>query len=269
MAIAQDFSPAGLNSVIEANMQEFWANFGRAPGAELHDEPDLLWFATGTPVAALNGVLRARFRPEEMESRVDMTLAHFGQRKLPLFWHVTPSMRSDELENCLQTQGMRRRPWDPPGMAVDLLAVKEDLPSPAGLTIRPVEDKESLQKWIDVSCSGAPETANVYSGIYGGLGLGPDAPLRHYVGSLNGEPIGVASLFLSAGVASVQLVVTVPQARRQGIGTAMTLATLREARDLGYRIGILTSSKVGYGVYLRLGFQEYCRFRIYELASAL
>lgn len=43
----------------------------------------------------------------------------------------------------------------------------------------------------------------------------------------------------------------------------MTLSLLREARALGYRIGILHSSGVPLRMYRRLGFKEYCKIAYY------
>ena len=43
-------------------------------------------------------------------------------------------------------------------------------------------------------------------------------------------------LVFGAGVAAVHWVVTLPEMRHLGIGTAMTLAALREARTIGYRM---------------------------------
>ena len=64
-------------------------------------------------------------------------------------------------------------------------------------------------------------------------------------------------LVFGAGVAAVHWVVTLPEMRHLGIGTAMTLAALREARTIGYRIAILTASPYGGGIYRRIGFRAY------------
>jgi len=46
----------------------------------------------------------------------------------------------------------------------------------------------------------------------------------------------------------------------------MTLMAAREARQAGYRIGILTASPMGINIYRRLGFKETCIVGTYEWA---
>jgi predicted acetyltransferase len=53
-------------------------------------------------------------------------------------------------------------------------------------------------------------------------------------------------------------VATVPHARGRGLDAILTCAPLIEARTLGYRVGVLQSSEMGYNIYRRLGFQKLC-----------
>ena len=100
--------------------------------------------------------------------------------------------------------------------------------------------------------------------MFGGQGFGPETPWLLFMGTVNGQPVATSRLFCAGGVAGIYHVATVPQARGQGFGTAMTLAAAHAGRGLGYRVGVLYASPVGYGVYRRLGFQEYCHIDLYE-----
>ncbi|HXX79773.1 MAG TPA: GNAT family N-acetyltransferase, partial [Ktedonobacteraceae bacterium] len=61
-----------------------------------------------------------------------------------------------------------------------------------------------------------------------------------------------------AGVAGIYGVATIPQYRRQGIAATMTLHALHEAHKLGYRISILSPSKMSDALYRRIGFRDFC-----------
>jgi GNAT superfamily N-acetyltransferase len=104
--------------------------------------------------------------------------------------------------------------------------------------------------------------------VYRRLGLGD--PWRHYLGRLDGKPVATTTIYLAAGVAGVYFVMTVPEARRRGIGAAITRAALQDARDTGHtgstgvRYGVLGSSPAGRSVYAGLGFREYCTIDLYE-----
>jgi GNAT superfamily N-acetyltransferase len=108
------------------------------------------------------------------------------------------------------------------------------------------------------------KVAKVLLDVFGHRGFHEHLPWRLYVGSLRSEPVGASRLFVGGGVAGTYAVGTVPNKRRQGIGTAMTLAPLLEARRLGYRIGVLRGAEMALGIYHRLGFTDVCRFGIYE-----
>jgi ribosomal protein S18 acetylase RimI-like enzyme len=153
------------------------------------------------------------------------------------------------------------------------MALKEGLPAPPGLTIEPAGDIETVRQWYQVMTAvfgwpGFLVDALVEFGA--SVGLGAQSPVRYYLGRLKGEPVATSALLLGAGVAGIYGVTTVPEARRQGIGTAMTVAPLREARALGYRVGVVhtgVSNERALGVYHKIGFQEYCKMGSYEWTS--
>jgi GNAT superfamily N-acetyltransferase len=153
-----------------------------------------------------------------------------------------------------------------PGMAADLSAMQE-VAVPAKFRIERVRNGQQLEIWAQTLAQDFGEgerEANWVRDIYRKVGLGDDVPFRHYLGWMGDKAVATASLFCGAGAAGIYFVMTVPEARRQGIGAAITLAALRDAREMGYRVGVLGASGPGYPVYKRIGFQEYCQIGIYE-----
>ncbi len=263
--ILEDFSVSALIRAIEANLWEFCAHLGQSSQVELHDRIDMLWYATGIASPMLNGVLRTQLAPGETDARIEVTLDYFRSRKLPLMWWIGPSTQPVDLDKHLESHGFTLRA-DMLGMAIDLVALKECLPSPPHLTIKPVEDIETLREWAHLFAVtfGFPDsTVSTFCDLFAGLGLGQHLPLHHYVGWLKGDPVACSSMFLAAGVAGIYNVGTVADERGQGIGAALTWEPLCKARKMGYRIGILHSSQVGSSVYRRIGFEEYCKLRTY------
>jgi GNAT superfamily N-acetyltransferase len=154
-----------------------------------------------------------------------------------------------------------------PGMAIDLEAPQAALTAPTSLQITRVADAQTLAVWSDTLAQGfgeGPREAAWVGAMYQRIGFDDAVPWRHYLGYHDRRPVATASLFCGAGVAGIYFVFTTPAARRQGIGAAITFAALQEARRLGYRIGVLGASDMGYSVYQRLGFREYCTIGIYE-----
>jgi GNAT superfamily N-acetyltransferase len=89
------------------------------------------------------------------------------------------------------------------------------------------------------------------------VGFGPGQPLRHFLARLGGRPVSAAVGFLGAGVVGLYWVGTLPEARRRGLGAAVSLAPLLAARAAGVRVGILHASSMGVPVYQRLGFRQH------------
>lgn len=187
------------------------------------------------------------------------TLALFKSKRVTrLWWFADPSAEAD-LINRLVANGLTFGDGLP-GMATDLLELPNQLPQVTGLEIVPVTTKEMLKHWVRIMRIGYGLSDTIESSFFDLFAsLEFDLHMRYYIAFVNGEPVAVSQLFLSAGVGGIYCVATVPNARKQGIGAAVTLAPLIDARQMGYRVGILQSSQMGYPVYRQLGFQEYCK----------
>ena len=264
------FSEDLLIRAIESNGEEFLLALGRAAGAEERDDGRVRWAIGNCPIDYHNCVVRAELTPKEADGVILESLERFRVRGVPGSWHVGPSMRPPDLGERLLAHGFDYG-GDDIGMAVDLSAPREDLSVPGDLTVERVRDERDLAAWRDTlaaSFGEGPVEAEWVGEMYRRVGLGDDVPWRHYLGRLDEEPVATSTLFLGAGVAGIYFVCTAERARRQGIGAAITLAALHDAREMGYRVGVLGSSEMGYPVYRRLGFREYCRIGLYEYHSA-
>jgi GNAT superfamily N-acetyltransferase len=126
---------------------------------------------------------------------------------------------------------------------------------------------DELRAWAQVFTMGYGLPSGWEPEIYElQLHLGLGFPVRNYIGYLNGVPVSAACLFLGAGVAGIYNVATLPGARGKGIGAAVTLRPLHNAREMGYRIGVLQSSRLGFSVYQKLGFRHLCQIEYFYRA---
>ena len=262
--ILKDFSTPILAAVIKSN-QSAWFNYlGRSPKAELCDSPEFNWVLTGLTHPLLNVIVRTQLNPTNVDERIAETLAYFQSRNVTQFtWWIEPSSQPVDLGEHLLRHGLTSSDAGS-GMAVDLLALNEDLVSPSGLTIEAVANEKTLEDFVHAifpSFGGLDTEEIACLELFAGLGF--EMPLRSYVGFWDGMPVATSQLFLDAGVAGIYWVATVPEARRKGIGAAVSLAALRDARAMGYRIAVLGASPMGECLYRRLGFQEYRRMNNY------
>jgi len=174
-----------------------------------------------------------------------------------LFW-VGPCTTPTNLDEILVQNG-----WvhlaSPPAMVIDL----ESLEAPQlleGFQLCRVANEGELSVWHQAIANGfgmSIEVAQMF-------GWNPSDQIRFYTAFLNEDVVGTTALVLQDGVAGIYCLSTLPEFRARGIGSALTLLPLLEARSEGYHVGTLQSSKMGLPVYLRLGFQEVCKLRMFS-----
>lgn len=262
--IFRDVSPAGLARANELNVQAFKRLIGVEFGGEVVEKPGLTLTVTLIPYPFFNGVADAHLTAASAAQAIAEASAYFAARQSPWAWSIGPSTEPANLSDVLLAAGFAED--DPePAMGMDLEKLTL-FPSPSGLRIERVRTPELLAVWQRTAVEGfgmPSEASAIFARTTPTTNLADDAPMRQYLGWAGDVPVATCLLVLAAGVAGIYTVSTIGRMRGRGIGAAMTVAALREAREMGYRVGILQASAMGYSVYERLGFREHFRYRVF------
>lgn len=254
---------------VKSNLYEFFKLLSRCSTTEMLVKQS--WIRWHTPVSHpwFKGMLCLNPTASLDADLVQKTISYFSAHNASGFtWWFNPDLPSQAWKSLLEPYGLCYDD-NTPGMAVELASVNFNQESPRDFQIEPVLDLDKLKLWTKTFVKGYELPAETAPELYSLMkDLGFELPLRNYIGYWHGKPAATSNLFLSEGAAGVMFVATLPEARGQGIGTAMTLAPLRDAKALGYKIGILQSSGAGLNVYQRLGFRQVCRMEHYYWSGA-
>jgi len=235
-------------------------DFGRVPGAEVHDEPGLLWFTMPSRSSWLNGASRTDLGASAADAairRVVDTLHPLGRN---VKWHLGPTTRPKDLASRLGNAGFEPSDLNIPGMAVPLDALVRP-PQPDGLELQAARREADLLEWLDAfdrSFGGEPKGRDhPWFTPFVHLALA-DGPCRLFVGRVDGRPAACSLAFVGGGAVGLYGIGTVPEFRGRGYGSAATLAAIDWGREKGADIAILHATELGEPVYRRLGFEAMC-----------
>ena len=253
-----------LTRAIKANVYLCWHVVLRSPGVEIITGPKLTCWHTAVPLHLFQIIL--------IKQPGDDGDKHMLQEAIDFF-----TVRGVTALTCFFDVGVPVAGWiEPlrelgftldagmPGLAIDLDLLREGRPVAGEFHIQAIQDHEAFSEWVRPYILGSEMSSEVGEPLFDLFArAGHQLPFRHYMGYLDGKPVATSSLFLGAGVAGIYNVATLPEARRKGIGAAVTAAPLKDAKSLGYRAGILHASPMGLPVYERLGFRRLCNVEWY------
>ena len=265
--IQTDLSDEAIVTAIRANLCDFFRHLSRGvPEEHFEDGKFTRWYSS-LMHPWFNGVLSSDPPVESDEAFIEETILYFRRKKVGVFtWWMEPHLKPSAWESVLSKHGFGFSN-DTPGMAADLQALNKPIQTVDGLEVRALADEESLHTWTHIFTSGYGLPSDWETSIYDlWMKLGLGFPMRNYLGYLNGEPVSCSTVFFGGGVAGIYCVATLPEARGKGIGAALTLRPLQDAHEMGYRIGILQSSEMGFNVYKRLGFRHLCQIENFYLS---
>ncbi len=248
-----------LAHAVEGNLFALFRSMAVLQGYEIFEGAGLSHHYTWPTNPMFKGVWRARLAPDEADAAIEKTVDWFKAREAPyVFWWTGADDQPADLPVRLIEHGFALNILGDPGMGADLHTLDETDRTPSGFHVEQVYDQSGLEDWRDAFITAydiPPFTGQAWVDATLAAG-GADAPWKPYVGYLDDKPVACNILYTGAGVAGVYGVGTVPEARRMGIGAAITLRPLLDARAQGYRYGVLFSTGLGHRMYLKLGFHN-------------
>lgn len=265
--IQTDVSNEGLVAATRSNMCDLFRHISRSNPAEHFENQGFARWYTPLPHPWFNGVLCSNLYNDGDEGFIDATIQYFREKGVDtITWWMEPHLKPSDWNPALARHGFGFTN-NTPGMAIDLHEMKESVHQVEGLEIRIAGDAETLSSWANIFIKGYGLPAAWETLTFDlWLQLGLDLPFRNYLGYLNGKPVSTSTVFYGGGAAGIYCVSTLPEARGRGIGAAITLKPLQEAREMGFRVGVLQSSEMGFNIYKTLGFRHLCQIESFYLS---
>lgn len=258
-----------LEAAVSSNLYALFRSMHVIPGCEVLETESISFHHAFPSNPMFKGVWKARFSKEETEAKIAQAVQWFSEREAPsFFWWIDSQTEPADLAQHLRRHGFDGNSTRDPGMVLKLDALSDHLSCPLTFTSRAAVAQPALDDWRTAFVTAFETPVSLgQAWVDATQSRHPDQiPWRLYVGYVDGIPVATSILFNGAGVAGLYGVGTVPHARNQGIGGAMTVTALLDARQEGYQFAVLFSSRQGYPVYKRLGFREVgCKIALFVL----
>jgi Acetyltransferase (GNAT) domain len=237
-----------------------WASKG-----SLHQDGSALFFAGGSWIPVVgNGAFRTDDATDPA-GFLAQTDAFFGRRKRGYSIKVRDDGKDDDLRVACEAHDLV--PLGEPTPQMICYQRLDTPPLPEGISLRAVHDEQGVTDFGTVN-------ADAY-GTYGMPGevfvqmfdrpqrVVADVSTAIVVAYRGEQPVATALTFLSGGVASLQWVGTVADARQLGLGRVVTVWATNAAFDMGATSVTLQASPMGAPLYAKLGYETRYHYRDY------
>jgi GNAT superfamily N-acetyltransferase len=233
------------------------ASFAKLLGGHpaLKSEPGFHEFLTGIPDPFANMAFGMNL-PNAEERVLSMT-QRLLESNCPAYFWVGPYTKPNTLPEILIENGWTHMA-DSPCLVINI----DEISAPPHLNdfeLRTVTNAIELEVWHDLIANGfglIPEVAALFN-------LPTVDEVQLYTAYLGDVAVGTTALVTNNGIAGIYCVSTLPEFRGRGVGALLTILPLLEARENGYHVGTLQASKMGLPLYLKLGFQEVCKLKMF------
>jgi GNAT superfamily N-acetyltransferase len=244
---------AGWLRLVRDRMPPFWRLLAEGAGGRIHERDGV--FAATVPASPqrsfFNSVLYDDARA--MIAAID-ELADLYEEAGVAAWTVWVPEADAEVAAALESAG-HVLDATPRAMAMPIAELRPPDPDPE-LEIREEPDYELVSKLNEVAYGFAPGEFPAIQGQH------PE--MRTYFGSIGGETVGCAGAFSQGSDCEIVYVAVLPEGRGRGISGRLMSRALADAAEQGLETTTLQSTKLGFPVYVKLGYRDLGELQMWE-----
>jgi GNAT superfamily N-acetyltransferase len=244
---------AGWLALVRAGMPPFWRVLAEGTGGRV-------WKADGVTAAIVPGSPKRSFfnsviydDSDTLVSSIEELADVYEQAGIEA-WTVWVPEADADVAAALEAAG-HQLDATPRAMAMPLGDLRAPDPDPE-LEIREEADFESVSNINEVAYGFAPGEFPVLRGDL--------SALRTYLGSIDGETVACAGAFTHGSDCEIVYVAVLPEGRGRGISGRLIARALADAAEQGLDTTTLQATKLGYPVYVKLGYGDYGELQMWE-----
>jgi ribosomal protein S18 acetylase RimI-like enzyme len=255
--VLEDIYDEQIVEAVEESWWEIMKYLASTPWGKIVDDEHLkkVYFNLWDSVVITN------LNEENVEQKIKETTEWYSNLGTHYSWWVSPKSKPETLEKHLEKQGFYQR-TTAAAMAINLNKL-DKTPTIEDVEIKKVIDSAMLPVWSKVFLvgHGFGEVLSKGSKVFNAIGIGGSAV--KYLGFYKGDPVASSQIYYGEKVARLNFVTTLPCARGKGIGSAISLTSLNDACEHGYKVAVLYARDMGYSIYKRFGFKDICEIKLY------
>ena len=248
-----------LLSSIEYNLDEFYLKCSKHPNFESMDTDKLKWVRS-IKADWPNCIFQAKFNATDINFEIENVKRLIQQDKAPNGWTIGPLTKPKNLGKILLNHEFSDV-FQQAGMALNLSKLKMSSSTNTALKVKIVENEEELSNWSDLVSTVFHIKVDDELLRY----LLSQSEAKFYIGTYNEKYVSALLLYLKTESAGLHAVSTLPDYRNNNFALTISNKALSDARDVGYKYGVLQASPMGQKVYKKLGFKKYCDVFTYAL----
>lgn len=216
------------------------------------------FYVWGIDYACHNGVIEKDGNRIPTEEEIDETIAYFSAKNVPFMWWSSAKILE---KKGFQFGGILK------GVAIDISKeLPSGAPSSSDLKIKIVQSESELEKFTVLAGNAFGLTSKaIEQWIPVNKTLMKSSENIHLMAYVNDAPVGTATLSLSPSSAGIWNLSTLPEYRKQGVGSALVRAALVEAKNRQHQhvMAVLMPKGLAWGLLNKLGFEAVCEFPFY------